>query len=116
MAANAVVPYDGYPQPVGAKRECLGDLFGTANYQAGGYNINCTAFGFTRFEHLVLGTSQSNNYQARAHFPANTSTANENRAVGNNNFVICVYAANGTEAANNANLSAEIFQFSARGI
>lgn len=116
MAANAVVPYDGYPQPEGKKIGCYGDLFGTANYQAGGYNINCQPFGFTRFEHLTLGTSQSNNYQARAHFPANTSGANEIRATGNNNFVICVYAANGTEAANNANLSAEVFQFAARGI
>ena len=116
MAANAVVPYDGYPQPVGAKRECLGDLFGTANYQAGGYNINCQPFGFTRFEHIVFSGSQSNNYTMRAHFPANTSGANEARSTGNNNFVVVVYASNGTEAANNANLAAEVFQFHARGI
>lgn len=116
MAANAVIPYDGYPQPAGAKRECSGDFFGTANYQAGGYNVNCQPFGFTRFEHLTLGTSQSNNYQARAHFPANTSVGGEARATGNNNFVVCIYAANGTEVANNSNLAAEVFQFYARGI
>jgi len=116
MAANAVVAYEGYPQPVGARRECAGDLFGTANYQAGGYNVNATSFGFTKFEHLTLSQSQSNNYYVRAHFPANTSTANETRAVGNNNFVLVWYAANGTEAANNANLSAEIVQFYARGM
>src|SRR5271156_6602423 len=105
MAANAVIPYDGYPQPAGAKLECAGDLFGTANYQAGGYNINCQPFGFTRFEHFAGSGTQSNNYTTRVHFPANTSVGGELRATGNANFTIVWYAANGTEVANNSNLA-----------
>ena len=116
MAANSVVPYDGYPQAAGAKLESSGDFFGTANYQAGGYNITPGPFGFTRFEHITFSQSQSNNYYARARFPANSSVNTELRSTGAATATVLWYAANGTEAANNANLATEALQFYARGI
>ena len=119
MAANGnLYPYDGYPAP-GAravKIEWAGDVVGTANYQAGGYNLNASALGMSRLE--IAGCSaiaQSNNYYARVQYPA-TSANNEARATGFSYVKLQWFAANGTEVANNTNLSAEIVQLSAVGI
>lgn len=116
--ARQSIPYDGYPAggARAVKLEWAGDHFGSNNYQAGGYNLNATDLGMSRIE--VAGFSaiaQSNNYYARAQYPA-ISGAAEQRAPTFPYVKVVWFAANGTEVANNSNLSAEVAQLSAVGI
>ncbi len=116
MAAQNI-PYDGYPAPgaLSTKYQWAGDHFGSNNYQAGGYNLNATALGFTRF-HFVNTSylAQSGNYYARVIYN-NTSAPAEARATGFPTVTMKWFFANNTEANNNANLSAEVIQMYAFG-
>lgn len=112
------IPYDGYPAPgaLAVKIPWKGDYVGPANYQQGGYNMNATAFGMSRFEDASFGPlTQSQNYYAKAYYPAASSNS-ETRAIPPSYMIVKWYFANGTEVANNSNLSAEISYFGAIGI
>lgn len=115
--AQQSIPYDGYPAPgaLSTKYQWAGDHFGPANYQAGGYNLNATALGFTRF-HFVNTSylAQSGNFYARVIY-GNTSAPAEARATGFNTVTVKWFAANNSEAANNSNLAAEVAQMYAFG-
>lgn len=116
--ARQSIPYDGYPAggARAVKIEWSGDHFGPSNYQAGGYNLNASELGMSRFEIVGFSPiSQSNNYYARAQY-ANTSAAAEQRATGFPYVKVVWFAANGTEAANASNLTAEVLQMTAVGI
>lgn len=114
------IPYDGYPQPVGAKREWFGDHLGpgtnAGNYQAGGYNMTASGLGVSSLEFVSFSPlSQSGNYFARANYPVVSGNA-ESRAPGFAYVIVKWYtAANSVEVANNTNLNAECVQLSARG-
>lgn len=116
--SQAGIAYDGYPAP-GAeaiKIPWRGDYIGPANYQANGYNMNATAFGMARFEAVQFDfLTQSQNYYARAIRPA-ASSNNQTRAIPPSYVTVKWYAANGTEVANNSNLSAEIIYLGIIGI
>ena len=118
--ANANVPYDGYPAP-GARStriDWAGDHFGPANYQQGGYNVNYTALGFYGGieEARFADRAQSQNFYARAFYPANASGANESRSIPAPYVTVKWFAANGTEANNAADLSSEVIRMFAQGI
>ena len=118
MARTGFIPYDGYTAPaaLAGKVQAAGDFIGTGNYQVGGYNLNASAIGLSRIEWVNFSAlAQSGNYYARANYPA-TSGNNEQRASGFPYVVIKWYAANGTEVANNTNLSAEVSQIFAFGM
>lgn len=110
--AQQSIPYDGYPAAgaLSTKNIWAGDHFGSNNYQAGGYNLNASALGFTRFHFVHFSAlAQSGNYYARAIYN-NTSAPAEARATGFPTVTVKWYFANNTEANNNANLSAEVAQ------
>lgn len=116
--ARQAIPYDGYPAD-GAravKIEFAGDYFGPANYQANGYAMAPSSIGMGRIETVNFSfRTQSENYFVAAFYPA-ISGANEQRAPGFNSVTIKWFSANGTEVANNSNLSAECAQMIAVGI
>ena len=115
--ARAIIPYDGYPAPDGAKLKSAGDFFGSNNYQAGGYSVTAAAFGmYGRVEYLSFAPlTQSANYYARWQPTANSSNATEQRATAYNSVTVKWYAANGTEVANNSNLSLEVIPYQVWG-
>jgi hypothetical protein len=114
--AQAIIPYDGLPQPHGARMYSAGDIVAPSNYQQGGYNLTYQAFGMpSRIEAVNYSPrTQSGNYYALPFYPAVSGNA-ETRAVGFGYVTTKWYAANGTEVANNTNLSAEIGQFQVWG-
>jgi hypothetical protein len=115
--AQGFIPYDGYPQPFGAKIAAAGDLFGSNNYQVGGYNFYPASAGMSRFEHAHSSSlTQSGNYYFRVIYP-NISGNNELRAPTFPYVVLkWYYAANNNEVANNTSLAAEVGQFDSIGI
>jgi hypothetical protein len=109
------IPYDGY-QAAGAdaiRIQWRGDHFGPGipdgNYQAGGYNMNASAFGMQRIEEAAVSyRTQSGNYYAAVFYPASSGN-NEIRAVPPSYVTLKWFnAANSVEVANNTNLSAEV--------
>jgi hypothetical protein len=120
------IPYDPYPGPgvVAVKLEWAGDHFGPgtagntgANYNQNGYTLTAASLGMSGFERVDLGYSISQNYFARAYYPANSSNASETRAsTAANVTVTWYYAANSVQVANNTDLSGECVKMYALGI
>ena len=120
MSLNKI-PVQGYPFSGSVQRQqWLGDLSGNNNYQQGGDVLYARDFGMAGFDEFSLpfgGYTNSGNYFARAKPPANSSSATETFApVYNNVTVQWYYAGNSAEAANNANLSAEVIRLNLRGV
>jgi hypothetical protein len=92
------------------------DLFGNNNYQAGDL-YTASQFGMSGVEMVnVADRSLSGNYVPAAIFPANSSNSNETVAPCPANFTLHWYSANGTEAANNTNLGAEVIRVQIFGV
>ncbi len=117
------VPLPNYPTPAwGATKVTSGDFFGSNNYQQGGEVQIPQTYGFGGIESIKFaGTaySVSNNYFARAVYPANSFSANEGLApsfgqnassANNTNAPVIKWfiASNNVEVANNTNLAAEV--------
>lgn len=98
-----------------------GDLFGNNNYQGGAANsgdaYTASQFGMSGITFVnVMGRSASGNYCPAAIFSANSQSNNESYAPAPANFGLRWYSANGTEAANNANLATEVARAQIFGI
>ena len=107
-------PLPGYPQPFGSRYVNICTHQGPANYQQGNASdqVTARAVGLSVFDHVSAGPSiidNANNaagtYTVRAQLPFGQSSLTSQ---GSNsvNFQ-WMYAANGNEVANNANLAAE---------
>ena len=98
-----------YPQSFGSRKINVVKYYGPAAYVAGGEAINAATFGWGSFDRINGGDSvnanNSGNYTVRARLPVGQAG---NTALGGFNTCNLVWtAANGTEAANNTNLSGE---------
>lgn len=101
-------PLPGYPKYIQGKIFEIIDHYGPAAYVAGGENFNASQVGVGGFDSIsVPSPAQSGNYTVVPLIGANHS--------GNAVSVIKLMwkDANGNEAANNANLSAEIVRLHA---
>lgn len=93
--------------PFGEKFMWIGDMFGPANYQAGGASIQARALGLSGFEWFSCAAgSSSGNYYVSALYPGGSSN-NESRPVTAGSINVQWYSANGVEVPNGTNLSAE---------
>lgn len=124
MANNLKVPL---PQAVGAgipavKRWWGGDLFGSNNYQQGGYTLYASDFGLSGFETFGISFGGRNSNIANAYYaqvtpPANFANANESLASSFNNCTIrWFFNNNSAEVANNTDLSAVAVRIDIRGV
>jgi len=119
VAANQnAIPCPGYMSPSPPHRlYWIGDVYGNANYQQGGYNLSSAVFGMSGFEYVEnVGYSNSGNYIM---VPIWGNNANVNALRANtpaNLLVKCYYQANSVEVANNTNLSAEMWRSYLQGI
>lgn len=114
------VACDQYPGPgaLAVKIPWIGDHFGPQNYQAGGYNLTSFALGLPGGLEWVNFTAGSNsgNYLISGVYPGGAGQ-NEFRGVTYPYITMqWFYAANGSEVANNTNLSAEVIRLFALGI
>lgn len=127
MASNrSSIPLDGYPSPgaLDIKLHWCGDHFGPganttgANYVTGGYTLTAAQFGMQAIEFAEFnGLDASGNYIPYTVMPtANASTPTEFRAPAANNVTVQWFNANGTQVANNTNLSAEVARLLVIGI
>lgn len=93
----------GYETIWGTKKALVIDHYGPASYSAGGETVSAKQFGWGGIDFATsCGISASGTY-----FPRVIPQANSTGLSGNNFNVKWFIAANGAEAANAANLSAE---------
>lgn len=124
MGTNQKIALPGYYSPVGYSRKLTwaGDMFGSNNYQTGGYNENASSFGMAGFEKVgvdfgginIAGTFGT--YTAKVK-PGNLASNTEaNAPVFSYVTVQWYYSANNAEVANNTDLSAQGVRIDARGV
>jgi len=108
----------GYPTPIGGSSNLIVAVHnGPVSYVAGGETITASTFGWGRFDQVRSSVSfnknNSGNYTGQVYYPVGQSPATSNNNIagavptGSNNVTLKWIAANGTEAANNTNLSSE---------
>jgi len=108
----------GYPTPIGGSTNLLVSVHnGPTVYVAGGETITASTFGWGRFDQvrssISFNKNNSGNYTGQTYYPVAQAPATSNNAMvgnvptGSNNITLKWIAANGTEAANNTNLSSE---------
>jgi hypothetical protein len=106
-----------YPQPFGSRNVTVGQYSGLAAYVQGGDSFNCSQFGWGSFDHVsgsqTFNANNTGNYTVQVRYP--TSQAGQNTNGGSTTVQLVWVAANGTEAANNTNLSAEFTRIEAWG-
>ena|SRR5271165_80849 len=125
MGTNQKIALPGYMSPVGYSRKIAwaGDMFGSNNYQAGGYNENANSgFGMSAFEKFGIDFGGINiggtfgTYIAKSK-PGNISSNTEAQAPTFQYVTVqWFYAANNVEVANNTDLSAQGVRVDARGV
>jgi len=98
-----------YPQPMGTRLICIAKYAGPAAYVQGGESLNATSFfGGGSFDKVAGGASfnanNSGNYNIGVRYPTGQAA---NNTTGGQTVNLVFTAANGTEAANNTNLSGE---------
>jgi hypothetical protein len=98
----------GYPQPFGSRLVNVVQYQGPTAYVQGGESLNATQFGWGSFDRVSgsdsVNANNSGNYSAKPRYPVSQAS---NSATGSQTVNIVMTAANGTEAANNTNLSGE---------
>lgn len=108
----------GYPTPIGGSTNMIVTTHnGPVAYVQGGETITASTFGWGRFDRVATSQSfnknNSGNYAGQILYPTAQTPATSNNAIvgqiptGSNNVTLKWIAANGTEAANNTNLSSE---------
>lgn len=119
MSLSQAKPVAGGAGPAIAKNRIYfeGDIFGNNNYQNTGDLYPASTFGMSGITFMhATGRSQSGNFGVSPIFPANASNSNEQFAPAYANFNLHWYSANGTEAANNSNLAAEVVRVQIWGL
>ncbi len=105
------------PGAAAVKHYGVYDIFGNNNYQTTGDLYTASQFGIGGVEFVdVADRTHSGTYSAAALPPANSSNSSELVAPCANNFTLHYYSANGTEVANNTDLSAEILRIKIMGV
>ena len=108
----------GYPLPIGGSSNFLVTVHqGPVAYVQGGETITASTFGWGRFDEvrgsISFNKNNTGNYTGQVYYPIGQSpiVSNNNMVgvapTGSNNVTLKWIAANGTEAANNTNLSSE---------
>lgn len=107
----------GYDQSFGSRKVLITTHNGPTAYVAGGETLNASTFGWGSFDKVSgsqsFNANNTGNYSAVPMYPVGQAPATANNAVvgqvptGSNSVKLKWLAANGTEAANNTNLSAE---------
>ncbi len=108
----------GYPTPIGGSSNLIVAVHnGPVLYVAGGEVITASTFGWGRFDQarssISFNKNNTGNYTGQVYYPVGQApiVANNNMVgvapTGSNNVTLKWIAANGTEAANNTNLSSE---------
>lgn len=126
MPTNVKIPLPGYTSPVGYMRKLVwsGDLSGSNNYQAGGYQIAATDFGMTGIEEMGFGFgginisgAAQNTYVVKVKPPANLASNSVGQAPCFATATLQWYvSANNAEVANGTDLSAQMVRANVRGI
>ena len=123
------IPLPDYPQPFGTRKICVGTFQGSVAYLQGGGNDVLTAsqLGWGSIDEVrgsvSFNANNAGNYSASALYPVGQSPRVANNNVQGNppQLTACAQvqfkwiAANGTEAANNTNLSSEFARVSIIG-
>lgn len=108
----------GYPTPIGGSTNMLVTVHnGPALYVQGGETITASTFGWGRFDDvrssISFNKNNTGNYTGQVYYPTGQAPATNNNLIvgavptGSNNVTLKWIAANGTEAANNTNLTGE---------
>lgn len=126
MANQAKAALPGYTSPVGYSRKLVwaGDVFGSNNYQQGGYTDPANGYGMVAFEKygidfggLTIAGATLGTYKVTATPAANIAVAGEGQAPCFTSVVLkWFYAANNAEVANNTDLSAQGVRVDTRGV
>lgn len=95
-----ITPLPDYPQPFGSRNCEVAEYTGPANYQQTGDVLAAAQLGWGCIDVCHGGVSYSTTYLVRAQY-------GNNAVLAGNNVTLFWYFANGTQASNNANLSAE---------
>ena len=102
------VSIPNYQQPFGSRKINVTQHNGPTAYVQGGETINASTFGWGSFDAVIPSASfnanNTGNYNPVVLHPVGQSA---NGATGANSVKLKWLFANGTEAANNANLSTE---------
>lgn len=115
------LPLPNFPQPISSRKINIITMQGNNNYQAGGDLLSASAFGWGSFDEVrgsvTFNANNTGNYTVQVLYPVSQapSVANNNivgvlgsaAPTGSNSVRLRWVAANGTEAANNTNLSSE---------
>ena len=121
MAGQADQALPNYPAPIGGSSNIIVTTHqGPSNYQAGGYTISAAQFGWGRFDQVRSSVSfnhnNAGNYSGQVLYPVAQAPAVSSGNIvgtvptGSNNVTLKWIAANGTEAANAANLTTEFLR------
>lgn len=110
----------GYPLPFGSRKMNVTLHQGPLLYAAGGETVNASTYGWGSFDRVAgsvsFNANNSGNYTVQVLYPVGQSPAVANNNItggasgiptGSNTVKLKWIAANGSEAANNTNLSSE---------
>jgi len=102
------VSFPSSPMSVGNRKSCIGAMYASASYAAGGDDMSYQDFLFNREIHYAsaMGLSKSGTYMARV-----VGLDNPKSSIKVKIFVV----ATGAEVTDTTNLSAEIFTIKAEG-
>ncbi len=116
MSLKQAIPCPNYSAAYAGKYKWVGDIFGNNNYQNAGDLYTAIQFGMSGIEFVKTMGRSATGYTQAAVFPANASSATEGQAPTPANFTLHWYSANGTEVANNSNISAEYTRIEIYGV
>lgn len=118
----------GYPTPFGNRYVNITTHNGPLLYAAGGEALNASAFGWGSFDRVAgsvsFNANNTGNYSVQVRYPVGQAPATANNNIsgkgnpiptGSNSVVLVWLAANGTEAANNTNLTSEFVRLEMHG-